>query len=91
MAFLQKLKSDLKTHQTLVLNVKVTPSAPRSEIFDQLSDGTVKVRLQTAPEQGKANKALMKLLKKEFNADVEILSGETSAKKLIRLNHRVKL
>ena len=86
MDFLKILKTDLKTHKKIVLNVKVTPGAPNNEIFDQLSDGTLKVRLQTAPENGKANKALIKLLQKEFSAEVVILSGETSSRKRIQMN-----
>lgn len=86
--FLQKLKHQLQQQGILKLNIKVTPSAPHSEIFNQLSDGTLKVRLQAPPEDGKANKALVKLLKKEFNAEVEIISGETSPKKFVRLFQR---
>ena len=77
MNFSEKLKQQLKAKDVLTLNIKVTPSAPRSKVFNQLSDGTLKVRLQAAPEDGKANKALIKLLKKEFNAEATILSGET--------------
>jgi uncharacterized protein (TIGR00251 family) len=86
MLFLKRLKQDLQTAKSLTLKVKVTPSAPRSEVFDELSDGTLKVRLQAVPEDGKANKALIKLLEKEFEAEVEILSGEKNTKKIIRLN-----
>lgn len=85
MNYLQTLKHQLNQVGALTLNIKVTPSAPRSEIFNQLSDGTLKVRLQTPPVDGKANKALIKLLEKEFNAEVIILSGETSARKLIKI------
>jgi len=85
MLFLKRLKQDLQTAKSLTLKVKVTPCAPRSEIFDELTDGTLKVRLQVVPEDGKANKALIKLLEKEFQAAVEILSGEKNTKKIIRL------
>jgi len=84
--FLEILKHKLQQSGQITLNIKVTPSAPRSEIFNQLADGTLKVRLQAPPENGKANKALAKLLQKEFNADVEIISGETSSRKFIRLS-----
>lgn len=83
---LADLVQNLKAQGTLTLSLKVTAGAPRSEVFDILADGTLKVRLQAAPEKGKANKALVTLLKKEFNAGVEILSGQTSAKKLVRLH-----
>ncbi len=83
--FLEVLRAQLRTDRQLAIQIKVTPSAPRSEIFSQLSDGTLKVRLQAPPENGKANKALIKLLKKELNADAEIVSGALSQKKLVRL------
>ncbi len=84
MNFLEQIHHELLLAGALTLNIKVTPSAPRSEIFNQLSDGTLKIRLQAAPEDGKANKALIKLLKKEFNAEIIILSGETSARKRVK-------
>lgn len=86
MKFLEALKKQLETDGVLTLPVKVTPSAPRSEIFDQLTDGTLKIRVPASPENGKANKALVKLLEKEFNAEIKIISGNKSPSKTIRLS-----
>lgn len=47
-------------------------------------DGMVKVEVTTAPEKGKANKAIGKLLAKALGVgagSVELLSGETSQRK----------
>ena len=47
-------------------------------------DGMLKVEVTTAPEKGKANKAIAKLLAKRLGvapADVELLAGDTSQRK----------
>lgn len=49
----------------------------------------LKVRLTAAPEDGKANEALLRLLAKEWKcppSSLEIISGETSRYKIIRKN-----
>lgn len=49
-----------------------------------LHDGMLKVEVTTAPEKGKANKAIGKLLAKELGvaaSDVELLSGQTNSRK----------
>lgn len=47
-------------------------------------DGMLKVEVTTAPEKGKANRAIAKLLARELGvavADIELLSGDTNPKK----------
>ena len=47
-------------------------------------DGMVKVEVTTAPEKGKANKAIVKFLAKRLGVgagSMELLSGETSTRK----------
>jgi uncharacterized protein (TIGR00251 family) len=47
-------------------------------------DGALKVSVQAAPEDGKANDAIMELLKKTLGIkrnQIEILSGQTSRDK----------
>lgn len=64
----------------ITLNVKVVPNASRTEIAGWL-DGALKVRLQAPPEDGKANKALIKLLSKELGIprkQIRIEAGEFS-------------
>ena len=73
----------------MTLRVKVVPRASKSEIAGELSDGTLKVRLAAVPEKGKANEALIELLAKIYEVPrsaVEILSGHTSALKMVRIN-----
>jgi uncharacterized protein (TIGR00251 family) len=67
--------------------VKVVPRASRSEIVGTL-DGAVKVRLASPPVDGAANAELIKLFSKMLGvpkSDVEIVSGQTSRSKQLRI------
>jgi uncharacterized protein (TIGR00251 family) len=53
-----------------------------------MADGTLRVKIAAAPEKGKANDELRRLLAKTYNvrlSDVEILSGLTSPLKRVRV------
>lgn len=70
------------------LLVQLTPKASANEItgITESADGTrrLKVRLTAVPEKGKANKALVKLLAKEFHlprTSMEIVSGASARAK----------
>lgn len=68
------------------LPVKVLPNASRSEIVGWLDDGTLKIRIQSPPQDGKANKALIAFLAKETGvskSQISIARGETNRQKLI--------
>ncbi len=69
-------------------SVRVHPGASATRFKELMSDGTLKIDIAAAPEDGKANVALRKFLSKEFDvpiAHVEILSGETGRKKVVRI------
>ncbi len=71
----------------LIINIKVAPRSSRSGITGSYSDG-LKVRLTSPPVEGKANRELIEVLAKEFSIrkkDVEILSGEKSKNKIVKL------
>lgn len=72
----------------IVFNVRVVPRASKSEIVGEL-DGALKVRIASPPVDGAANAELIKLLAKTFEiakSEVEIIGGQTSKSKQIRLN-----
>lgn len=46
------------------LKVKVTPNARKTEYQDTLRDGTIKIRVQVSPTDGKANIALINFIEK---------------------------
>jgi len=70
------------------LLVRVQPRAP-SEGIGGVVDGVLKVRLKAPPVEGRANRALQALFSKRLHIpkrDVEIISGETTRLKRVRLH-----
>ena len=64
------------------------PRASKSEIVGELG-GALKIKLSAPPVDGAANKELIKLLSKQFGVSkskIEIVSGETSKKKRVRID-----
>ncbi len=67
------------------VKVCVKPNASRSEVIGYEDDCLV-VRVAAPPREGKANKELLKILKKYFKAKkVEIVSGHTSKVKIVEV------
>lgn len=74
------------------LRVKVSPKSSKNAILGHLNDehNTLKVAVTAAPENGKANEAVIKLLAKEYGiskSQVMITSGHTSQIKMIRIDN----
>lgn len=64
------------------------PKSSKSEVAGVLDDGTLKVKVAAPPERGRANEELRATLAKHFGVsvrDVEIVSGETSQRKRVRI------
>ncbi len=71
------------------LKLKVIPRSPRSEFSGVMADGTLKIKLKAIPEDGKANAALLVFLAAHYQvpaAAVELLTGATSRRKLVRIH-----
>ena len=67
----------------VLLAVKVVPGASRDRVAGPLGE-RLKVQVRQAPEKGKANKALCRLLAKVLDvsrADVEVVRGQTRPEK----------
>jgi uncharacterized protein (TIGR00251 family) len=76
-----------ETAEGTVINVRAQPRSSRAGI-DGLIGDAVKVRIRSAPVDGKANKELVETLADEFGipkSRVEFKSGETSKSKRILL------
>ena len=67
------------------LRLRVKPGSRKAGLLG-IHDGALKVAVVTAPERGKANKSLMKLLARTFGlptSDFELAGGQTSQDKVI--------
>ncbi len=78
----------------LILDLRILPNASKNEIIK--SDNMIKVRITAQPVDGKANKALIEFLSKQFKVPksmFEIIRGQISKDKtvLIRVSDIEKL
>ena len=72
-----------------LIHVKVTPKARENSVREGVRDA-YKVRLTAPPVEGKANKALIKIIAEHFNlkkSQVSIVKGIKGKEKVIRLNY----
>ncbi|NLS05662.1 DUF167 domain-containing protein [Rhizobium sp. P32RR-XVIII] len=74
------------------LAIRLTPNGGRDAIdgIETEGDGAshLKARVTAVPEKGKANKALIALLSKALGipkSSIELISGDTSRKKILRI------
>lgn len=83
-----ELQSALQRDKCLTLNLKVIPKSSKNEIIGFLEDGTMRVKIHAVPEKGKANLEICEFLAQLFGVgkrNVEVVRGETSAHKQIRI------
>lgn len=77
-----------ETKDGQVLQLRISPNASKNEII-KTTDG-IKVKITAQPIDGKANKALIEFLSKQFKVPksyFEILKGETSKDKTVLINN----
>jgi len=73
---------------SVTFSVRVIPRSSRTEIVGE-RDGALKVKLKSPPVEGAANEELVRFLSKLFGvtqAQLEIVSGQTSRNKRIRIS-----
>jgi len=73
----------------MFLKIKVIPKSSLNQVIKE-ADGSYKIKITTAPEQGRANKKVIELLAKELKvapSSLEIVQGLTSRNKLVRINN----
>jgi len=71
----------------LRLEIKVFPKSSREELVK--SGSRIKAYIKAAPDRGKANKALLDLVAKEYKVkkcDVKIVTGKTSRNKVLEVS-----
>ena len=69
------------------LTVRVTPRASRDEVVG-FEDGVLRVRVTAAPVDGRANRALERLLAKRLgvpNSAVSVVVGHTGRRKVVEV------
>ena len=73
-----------ETNDGIIVNIKISPNAKKNEI---IKDSEIfKIKITAQPIDGKANKALIEFLSKNFKipkTSIKILKGETSKEKTI--------
>lgn len=72
----------------MIINVRVIPNSSMNKIVEQKGDEW-KIKLMTPPIDGRANESLIKFLADELKVkknQIEILKGQTSRNKLIKIS-----
>ena len=73
-----------ETKDGIILQLRISPNASKNEIIT--TDDMLKVKITAQPVEGKANKALVGFLSKQFKVPksyIEILKGQTSKDKTV--------
>lgn len=86
---IEELKQKLTIQKTLTLSIKVTPKSKKREISQILSDGTLKIKLKSAPEQNKANEELIEFLSEQFEVPekcISIIKGTHQPLKTVKIS-----
>lgn len=78
-----------ETDTAVTIKVRAQPRASRTEIIGE-HDGALKIKIAAPPLNGKANEECRRVLAKLLGVSatsVEIISGETSRDKIIRIQN----
>lgn len=83
-----------ETKDGVILTLRISPNASKNEIIK--SEDGIKVKITAQPIDGKANKALIEYLSKQFKIPkslFEIIKGETSKDKtvLIKVFDKIRI
>lgn len=65
------------------IKIKLHPNSSQEKIKELEKNKEYEVWIKEKPIDGKANEELVKVLKKYFKKNVEIISGFTSRKKIV--------
>lgn len=77
-----------ETKDGIILTLRISPNASKNEIIKE--EAGLKVKITAQPIDGKANKALIEFLSKQFKIPksyFEIVRGETSKDKTILIKN----
>ena len=88
MTIFDHYKTQLLRDKELTLSIRVRPGASKSKLTGEMDDGSIKVDIAAVPEDGKANRELIKFLAKEFGVprgNVAIIGGVATRRKVVRV------
>ena len=71
----------------MLIKVKIIPKSSINKII--LENDIFKIKITNAPEKGKANDRVIKLLSKHFKvpkSNIEIIKGLTKPNKIVKIN-----
>lgn len=78
----------------MIISLHIIPKASKSELVGWIeapdNKKALKVRIAALPEEGKANKALLKFLAKTWDipvSDLELIGGEQSRHKRLKIHN----
>lgn len=83
------MSDSAKSQPAALLEVKVTPNASRTEIVGWTEDGALRLRVQSPPQDGKANKAALAFLAKRLGVSksrARIVRGESARQKTVAID-----
>ena len=83
-----ELKKALTKAKSITITVRAKPNAAQSKVLGFLADDSLKAALKAAPEDGRANLELRRLLSREFAVPIEsvkISSGSASRLKTVKI------
>ena len=85
--FLDQKQEELSQKGAIHLQIKVKASSSKNEFVELLNDesGTLKIRIKSPADKGKANKEIVKFIEKYFSGTCEIVSGHTNNVKLLKI------
>ncbi|MFH1221197.1 MAG: DUF167 family protein [Candidatus Eisenbacteria bacterium] len=76
------------SEKTFTLKVRVSPKASKGEVVGWMDDGALKVRVVAAPEAGRANIELLRLVAAELDTPVRnvvLAGGSGSTNKFLKI------
>lgn len=71
-----------------IINCRVLPRSSRDEVVGEMADGTLKIKLASAPVDNKANESLIEILADYFQVSkskIKIIRGRTNKNKIVEI------
>lgn len=85
-AVIEEFQKRLKERKILYLTLRVLPKSQKTEISEILEDDSLKIRIKSPPEKGKANQEVCTFFSHIFpGSAISIVSGKVDRMKMIKI------